>query len=369
MTLQAWPSSQLNQCDSTIASIKFYEDGIPEFIESELESLYECHMTTIIRFRQYYPLDTAYVYTSYNRNQITTAIVYRKAKDKVIVYNEQMHIPAAELNRFVRAIYQRYPDVSQIHFYALDLAGQSVAFPKQKMACLEKICLALPKSTSIYLSMLSKNLSYNIRRAERRITKDIPNACFEFKAGQDVKREELDKIIELNRARMEAKHQTCYHTPETTSKLFQLVKRYGVVGIFSVAGSIQGGIVLLRIACTYLLQVNAHHPDYDKYNLGTICCINGISYAINNGGTTFNFGWGAFEYKYKLLGKKTDLYQLCIYKSYAYMLRDTTALCKRRLLNLQRYFRLSLARHHFTEGSFVGWLRRSGIRAYLSAKK
>lgn len=340
MILNIWPGKHARPCEETHATTHIHENGIPDFAEAALESLYECHMTTMLRFQQYYPLQEAKTYVSRIGDDIDALFIFRKDKDEVHVYNEQIPISPIQLRRFSETVFRHYPDVRRLSLYAVDAPTEALAFPHQRLECLEDITLPLPHGRAEYIGMLGKNMAAKIRRYDKKLTSDFASVKKEFLATVKVADHILHRIIEFSRMRMSVKGQTCYHTDEETGKMIALVKRYGIVCTVTIDGELCAGVIMLRIGSTYTMLTIAHHPDYDRYNLGTLSCYYGITHAIENGGKRFNFGWGPYEYKYRLLGRHTALHRIHVYRTAVALAVDAPAICRRALLARRRNLKL-----------------------------
>lgn len=326
------------------ADIRFYEAGIPEFVESALEALYETHMTTLLRFGQYYPLDCARTYVCRVGGDLRSVIVFRQEGSGVMVYNEQIKISPEEVLRFTRAVFAAYPDVSRISWYAVDAGVDLLPYPYLRLSCLEDISFELPPSVSHYSEMLGKNMSYHIKRYNKKLNASVQDVRRTFLSGAEVPDETIRQITGFSRMRMTAKGQRCYHTDQEIGKTIALVRRYGLVYTVTIGNELAAGVIVLRIGTTHTLQVLAHDPRYDRFSLGTLCCYDVIANAITEGARRFNFGWGRFEYKNRLAGRTTELFRIDAYRTTAALLRDMPAVCQRALLTGRRRAKLWLAR-------------------------
>ncbi len=359
MILNIWPGKHSRACEETHASTRIHENGIPDFAEAALESLYECHMTTMLRFQQYYPLQAAKTYVSRTGEDIDALFIFRKDNDEVHVYNEQISISPYQLRRFAETIFRHYPDVRRLSLYAVDAQTETLPFPHQRLECLEDITLPLPPSQAEYVGRLGKNMGTKIKRSEKRLLADFASVKKECSATDQVPDNILHRIIEFSRMRMSVKGQTCYHTDEETHKMIALVRRYGIVCTVTLDGDLCAGVIMLRIGSTYTMLTIAHHPDYDRYNLGTLSCYYGIIHAIENGGKRFNFGWGPYEYKYRLLGQHTGLHRIHVYRTPAALAVDAPAICKRAILARRRNFKLWMGHPPTDEHKAARLIRRA----------
>lgn len=343
MTLFLFPKSKIIGCGEEADDVVFFDDGVPDFVETTLESLYQNLMTTLVRFRQYYPIESAKTYVAYKDGKIVTVLLFSLEKEKIVVYNEQIHIPQSELVRFARQAFRRYPQVRQLSFYAIEIDGDMLPFSHQRLECLEDIRMDLPRTPADYLASLGKKTAETIRRAEKKLRRDHPSFAMRFSSGAEVAAEDILKIVTLSRRRIEAKGQGCYHTEESNQKLLELVKRYGLVGVALVDNEVRGGIIQLRVGSHWYSHTVAHDPDFDAYRLGQLCNYFGVVETIAQGGSVFHFGWGRSDHKYRLGASNRDLFKLEIYKSPVALAIDCPNVIGRSLTSRRRQLKLWVA--------------------------
>ncbi|MFL6674584.1 MAG: GNAT family N-acetyltransferase [Massilia sp.] len=302
--------------------IRFYDNQVPAFVEAELERLYQCLMTTVARFDAYKAAPNASTYVVREQGQVTALFLFRRERYHVTVYNEQLAIPPAQINRFADAVFARYPSVWLISFYAIDTNAGAIAYPLQRVECLEDIRLALPASADDYLSKLGKNTRAGIRYAHRQLLRDFPSFRFEFYSKGEVNERQLRQVIAFNQARMHAKGQTSTYDDGGIEQLFQLVRQYGLVGVATIESRVCAGAICCRVGSHYHLCVLAHDSRYNLYQLGKLCCYFSIADAIERGCTHYHFGWGRFDYKFKMLGQLKALHRIELYRSRPRMLQN-----------------------------------------------
>jgi CelD/BcsL family acetyltransferase involved in cellulose biosynthesis len=324
------PLPYLPEAQSTVAAaaptntagpeIRFYDNEVPAFAEAELERLYQCLMSTVARFDLYEAAPGASTYVVREGGQVTALFLFRRERTHVTVYNEQMPLAAADIRRFADAVFARYRAVSLISFYAIDTDAGAIGYPVQQRVCLEDIQMTLPMSGDAYLSALGKSTRANLLNGHRRLLRDFPSFRFEVYPGAAADEEQVRQIVAFNKARMSEKQQTSVHTERSTGQLYRLVQKYGLVGVATTGLGICAGVIALRVGSHYFLAVLAHDSRYNPYQLGKLCCYFSILDAIERGCKQYHFGWGRFDYKYKLLGQLTDLYQIELYRARPWML-------------------------------------------------
>jgi hypothetical protein len=295
--------------------VSFYDNQVPAFVEPALEQLYECLMSTVARFTIYDAAPNASTYVVRRDGQIRTLFLFRRERTHVQVYNEQMTLAADEITRFARQVFARYPGVGRISFYAIDTDAAAIPYPLVKRECLEDIVLALPATEQAYLSRLGKNTRASIKNRYNKLLRNFPTFRFDLLGKDEVTDSQIREIIGFNQARMAVKNQRCYHTEESTEQLIRLVRRYGMVGVASIDGRLCAGMISSRTGGHCMLQVATHDPRFDDHGLGQVCNYLNIVAAIAAGVRIYHFGWGRFEYKYRLLGEHKDLYRVELFRS------------------------------------------------------
>ena len=334
---------------------RFYP-GLPPAAQAALETLYGGPMTTALRFCQYYPMHAAETFLAYERGEIVEAIVFARSGARIQVYNEQVALTPERIARFARAAFARYPEVRHIAWYAIELGAGRLPYPARCCACLEDYSLALPETTAQYMARLGKNMATKIRRVERKLAREV-GVRTDFVPGQEAPEATIRAIVEFSRQRMAGKGRTSYHTEEETRKTIAMVRRYGVVGTMTIDGRLCAGATLLKLGDRYSLQIIGHDPVFDSYSLGILCCYHCIAHAIEAGGARFSFGWGRFEYKYRLLGERVDLVRIDLYRSRLALLADLAFLCGRAVSGYERRLKEWLASPAGRASVAGSWLR------------
>ena len=322
----------------------FYDNRIPFFVGVHLEVLYESIFTSIARFEIYNAASNASTYIVCKDGEVKAVILFRRCRNEVKVYNEQIKIPGEEIYRFANAIFSRFTSVGVITFYAIHTDVQRIRFPFRKYSCLEDIVLELPSTPQEYLSSLGKNMRTDIKRYMQKFQRSFPSFRFEVYLKQAVSEQNIRDIIRMSSARMELKKQLSYHNEQKTQQLIRLVKIYGIVGVASTENGTCAGVICLRIGENYFMHVIAHDPQYDEFRLGKLCCYLSICDAISRGGKLYHFGWGQFSYKYKMLGINYDLERVHVYRSHIQLVIDGRRVFISIAVTCMRQFKLWLGR-------------------------
>jgi hypothetical protein len=302
-------------------TISLYENAIPDFVEPELDTLYGHVFSSMAQFRVYDGIDgNTHTYVAQNGIRTTAILLFRHEGHRVNVLNEQIGMDAAEINRFVRHIFDTWADVDVVRFPAIQADGKQLAYPCQQFYRTEDIVLKLPPTPDDYLASLGKATRKNFKYHGNRLKRNFPQLEFEVLIDGRIRESHVRDIIELNRARMATKNKESEIDVAETERLTMLVRQSGLVSVMLLDGRVVAGTVCSRVGTNYFMHINAHDPAYDDARLGKLCCFMTICDCIARGGKEFHFMWGRFEYKYLLLGVQQDYDELTIYRSHARML-------------------------------------------------
>lgn len=304
-------------------TISLYENTVPPFAESALEALYEHVFSSLPQFRIYNGIDAnTHTYVARNGNKTSAVLLYRCEGRRIKVLNEQITLPSSEIDRFVRTIFDKYSGVDTVVFQAVRSDARRLAFPCQEFYRTEDIVLRLPATVDEYLARLGKATRKNMKYHGNRLKRNFPALRYQSCIDEDIVKQHVRDIIELNRARMATKNKTSEIDEAESERLIRLVKQSGLVSVMILDGRVVAGTVCSRVGANYFMHINAHDPAYDDARLGKLCCFMTIGDCIGRGGKEFHFMWGRFEYKYLLLGVQQDFNELVIYRSRACMLRN-----------------------------------------------
>jgi hypothetical protein len=321
----------------------FYDETVPPFAEEALARLYQSPMTTLARFAIYDAAPDASTWAERQGGEIVTVVLFRRMARHVLVYNEQVSLDHATIERFAQAVFARFATVTRIGFYAIAVAGAVRGYPIFRRECLEDIALALPATSDAYLAALGPNTRGEIRRCLARIKRDFPSFRFETYAGTAVTEAQVREVIAFNHARLGAKHQASYYDERAIGRLVRWVHRHGRVGIATIDGRTCAGVVCLAAGAHVLMQAVAHDPRLDAYRLGKLCCYLSICDAIAQGARTYHLGWGRYDYKFRLLGRLAPLYRVELYRSRLHVLFDARHLVRVELMACRRAVKLRIA--------------------------
>ena len=296
--------------------IECHENEIPDFVEEEMERLYENIYSSLLQFRVYKTIKgNTSTYVVREDQRIVTIFLFVRERAKVRVLNEVIRLNESDISRFAEYIFAAFKKVTVISFHAIQTDIHRLRFPYQQFNCSEDIVLTLPATEQEYLTNLGKHSRKNINYYRNKLKRDFPAFQFDVLSKEEITHQQIREIVILNRERMAGKNKLSAFDDEETDRIISLVKECGVVGMVRIDGRICAGAICLCIGRKYFMSVISHDSRYDEYRLGTLCCFLTICESIARSGKEFHFLWGEYEYKYTLLGLKRNLDHVNVYRS------------------------------------------------------
>lgn len=298
-----------------------FENAIPPFAEQELDALYGHVFSSMPQFRIYDGISGGvHTYVARDAGRTSALLLFRREGGRIVVLNEQVDIPANEVNRFARHVFGNWPSIDVIRFAAIRTEGSGLAFPHQQFYRTEDIVLRLPDTPEAYLAALGKATRKNFKYHGNRLKRNYPGLAFRVYTDGNIPEAHVADIVALNRARMTTKNKASEIDAAETARLARLVRERGLASVMILDGRVVAGTVCSRVGGNYFMHINAHDPAHDDARLGKLCCYMTICDCIGRGGKEFHFMWGRFEYKYLLLGVQRDYDELTLYRSHGRML-------------------------------------------------
>lgn len=305
-------------------SIVCHENEVPYFVESEMEALYGNIFSSLLEFRTYgwKATDTS-TYVRHSGEQVQAIFLFERTGSHVRVLNESIWIEKEEIERFADFIFSHYPDISVIRFRAIETNAFGLRYPYQRFNHLEDITLALPESRDAYRAALGKNTRRNIKRYGDRLRKSFSDLQFHVYEKEDILERHVRALIGFNRQRMANKQIDSVIDEDETSRIVELSRACGIAGILTINGEIVAGAIAYRVGRNYFLNVLSHHPDFDDYSIGFICCYEAVCACIERGGKEFHFLWGRYDYKFALGAVQRNLDNVTVYRSRLHFLLNS----------------------------------------------
>ena len=307
--------------DSADVVISCFENEVPAFVGPTMEQLYGNLFSSMLQF-DLSGLDHASTSTYVAREgaRVVALFLFQRRHSRLRVLNETIRIDAAEVRRFVRYIFARYPSVGVVSFNAVEVRPAALGYPFQHVNQLEDIAMALPATPDAYLAGLGKNMRRNVRRYTERVTRAFPDYQFRCHEREAVDEALVRSIIGFNHARMANKQKASNLDEQAVRRVTHLARAAGLVGVVTIDGRECAGAISYRVGANYFLDILAHDPAYDDYWVGILCCYQTIRACILRGGREFHFLWGRYDYKFTLGATLRELDALAVYRSRVQML-------------------------------------------------
>lgn len=332
-------------------TVSCYENAIPPFVESELDRLYGGRYSSLIHFRIYGGLEDINTYVSRANGEVSAIFLFRRQEPNIQVLNEGMMVDGEDIRQFAEYVFAHYSEITTITFQAVEAANaQRLSRPYQRALCAEDTVMSSPGASRAYWESLGKSTRRNITRYTHRLKQSFPSFSFRFYEKEDASEQHIREIINLSRLRLLRKNDVSTLDEEETQRVIAIVKQYGLVCVAMIDEKICGGEIVFRFGQNVAFRVIAHDPQYDDYSLGFLIYFQTICECIDRGAKELNFGWGRYEYKYRLGGVQRDLYRLVVYRSRAhFLLNGKTILqtaAKGKLLETKRRILNAAKREH-----------------------
>lgn len=331
-------------------AIECYENTVPYFADAALQKLYGSLFASLAYGRVYGGHENASTYVERDGDTPRCVWLYRVDGDDVHVLNEGIRIGHDEVQRFASHIFAAHRAARRIVFHAVQAPAWRPPVPYLRYNCLEDTVLTLPHSAPEYLASLGKSTRSYINRYLNKLKRDFPAFDFQTFAAHEIDPQQVWRIIEFNRSRMQNKGKDSINDDETTRRIIRLAQKCGMVAVLTIGGRICAGTINYRVGDNYFLEAIAHDPAYNDYRLGTLCCYLTICECIARGGGEYHFLWGEDDYKARLGGTRRDLEHLVLYRSHWQMLASPGAVLRDLRAAGSRKLRLWLrdARHRDT---------------------
>lgn len=324
--------------------ITWHENVIPDFVEAELERLYQSIFSSIAMLRIYDSTEQISTYVARKESHVLALFLFRCNRNRISVCNEVIKIAPQEISRFSTFIFKQYPASSAITFRAFECGPFSLPYPMQRFNALEDIVLPLPARVEDYLARLGKSTRASIRGYMNRLLRAFPSYRLELKEAGRVNEQDVLRIIALHRQRMAQKNRVTNLDDAEIRRILQLCRVCGLVGTVVLNDKICAGFISYRIGTHYFMNICAHDPAYDQYRLGTLSGFLNISACIERGGQQCHLLWGQHDYKYRFLGQQRDLDNLAIYRSVFAMVNNAGLVARMSLDGGRRFVRRLLQR-------------------------
>jgi hypothetical protein len=290
-------------------------DTVPPSLRAELDALYHHLNSSLSHYAVARRARNAYAYVARWGSHTLAIFLFQREDRSIMVFNEMMQLPAAEIERFAAWIFDRFPSVAWISFSKIGKDIGALSLPCQQYGPSEDIVVILPETPDAYFSRLGAKLRHNIKHQMKAISAAFPGFSFEIHENGAIAAHHVSGLVNLKKANMDEKRMKCGITPEETAWMIERAKTNGLLVVALLDGKVCGGSLSMRIGDHYFAHLNGYDTRFAKYSLGMLCCYLAMKEKIQRGAKEAHLSWGRNQYKFKLLGVQRDMANLDIYRS------------------------------------------------------
>lgn len=298
-------------------TVSCYVNEIPAFVEAELAKLYGSLHSSLQYFKVFRSISNASCYVAWRGNQPTAILVFHVKNGRIDVLNEMLELEQAELSRFVRYVFERFPDAGIISFKALKADTDGLGLPLQRSNAKDTYMISLPATAQEYTANLGKSTRSTLRHQLNKIVRDFPSFTSRFYVNEEIEERHVREIIKFNEDRITSK---AYKFSHDDQRILSLAKTCGFVNVITIDGRICAGTVNYRIGDSVFGEVIGYDTGYEKSGVGKLALYLTICESIARGGKNFYLGGGRFDFKSRMLGVQLHMDRVEIYRSYASLL-------------------------------------------------
>ncbi len=179
--------------------------------------------------------------------------------------------------------------------------------------------LLLPETWDAYLESLDPKERRELKRKNRRIIREVPDASFRT-ATEDTLERDLKYFVEMHRGA--EGHKGHFMKPEIATFFERVARSLMPLGwlridLLEVAGRAVASTFSFELNGTLYLYNSAYEPDMKRLSPGVVLVSHLIEDAIDRGFDTFDFLRGQERYKYQLGAEAVPLNNVRIYRPQA----------------------------------------------------
>lgn len=341
----------------------YYENTILKQLELDLDRLYGARYASLAHFRIYGQAAQASTYVARVDGVASSVLLFRRRRGLVTVLNEGIELSAEEAAGFASTVFRSDAKAGALHFRFVDTAAAALPYPSLCVPCGEDTVLTLAQHPRQYLDSLGGSTRATLKHRLNKLRRDFPSFTFAVYEKDAVDETALRAIIGLNRLRMSGKDKAPGIDAAEEDNIVRFVRERGFVTVARIDGVVCAGAICYRLGRNFAARSLAHDPRYDPYRLGFLCAYLSICECVTaEPGGQFNFGWGKYEYKYHLGGRKRLLHQLAIYRSRWFQLRHAGLVARLLLTGWNYRARRWLDAAAQQEHGIAGRLARAALR-------
>lgn len=340
-------------------TISCYVHEVPAFVERELATTYETLQSSLPFLRIWRTLAGASCYVARHAGRAPDILLFRCEGRQLVVLNEMIGIAPPDLASFAHYVFAHFSAIHVIRFHAVRTAPAAIGCPVQRHNAKDTFVVALPATPEDYLAALGKSTRANLRSRLNRIAKAYPTFSACFFSGADIEEDVVRRIVQLSEHRMRTRGVALKHDVD---RMLALARTCGFVTVLSIDGRMCAGSLNYRVGASVFGEITAHDPAFESLAVGVLCVYHTICESIRTGAHSFYLGGGPFAFKERLLGRRLDMDQLHVYRSYGHVLAHADVAVVAFIQGQVRRLKLGL---HERKGT---WLADLVFRLYYTRK-
>ena len=290
--------------------------GLPLEYESFLIGKYDSALTNCRYIEINHPAEIFHYGLVKNEGYLVDLFIFSINGKVAKCYNKLVHIDQTVIDCFVQKVFEEFSSITKVEIAA---SYNSYSLNKSFLvSSASDFVLSLPLTLNDYFQELGTQTRRHLKNYKSRLTRDFPQALFVTKSKNEIDRESVDRIIQLNIDRMVHKGITPGKTDTDKEKYYNYALHYGYVTYIEIENTIVAGCIAVILNKTIFLMVVAHDDQFSKYNVGQLAILNLIEQSIEMNLSEMHFLWGENDYKLRLLAKPKPIFSYQIYRSYSF---------------------------------------------------
>lgn len=295
-------------------SIKYFK-GLPVEYESFLIEKYNSYITTCRYNEIYHPDYEMHYVLIYDNSKLTELLMFENSGDTTTCMNKLVHIDQNIFSEFTKFIFKSFPAIKKVK---IELSYISYRLNKSFLIHRNHdYIINLPSTIDDYVSTLGHSTRKNIRNHKSKLLRDYPRANFVTKFGVEIEESNIDRLIQLNTARMKYKGIIPGRNNNDKINIYKYAQHYGVVSYIEIDGIIVAGNIAMMLNKQIFGFVIAHDESFSKYDIAKIGQLYLIQTCIEKGLSAYHLLWGDNDYKKRFLGEPHSLNSYYVYKTYS----------------------------------------------------
>ena len=332
--------SQLPRARDPGLAREFHRWPLPGYVWPALERRYHsifCSEPQLRIHEGLTPLIEAWV--SRQDGRIATLVLFERHGRCARVLNEVFDLSADELRDFADAVFTHHRELQAVTVRAAFFAPKPGRYLCLSAAMSEDYQLTLPRSADDWVASLSSQTREKFRAHLRRAQRRQPGFRFRTIASSAIEEAQVRRVIDFNRARMQAKRRRFGMSEADERHLCRMMRERGLLSVIEIDGEIRAGLLCTLAGDDIYMHVIAHDPAFDELRLGFLCCALTIQEAIGRRLRRFHFLWGYYDYKTKLGGERKELSRVLLLRGPVAMLTQPKLLASQLMAALRAWLR------------------------------